>query len=43
MEMSVSYQIVIEKHNSKPERFSNPGEEIEFIIQIPLRQVDQVI
>lgn len=38
MGMSISYQIITEKHNGKIECFSTPGEGTEFIIQIPLRQ-----
>ncbi|MGV0106291.1 histidine kinase [Nostoc sp. DSM 114160] len=37
MGMSISYQIVTEKHNGKLECFSTPGKGTEFIIQIPLR------
>ncbi|MDZ8260654.1 ATP-binding protein [Nostoc sp. ChiQUE01b] len=37
MGMSISYQIVREKHNGKLECFSTPGKGTEFIIQIPLR------
>ncbi|MEH2179379.1 sensor histidine kinase [Nostoc sp.] len=36
MGMSISYQIVTEKHNGKLECFSTPGKGTEFIIQIPL-------
>ncbi|HEY9294948.1 MAG TPA: ATP-binding protein, partial [Phormidium sp.] len=38
MGMSISYQIVTEKHGGKLECFSTPGEGTEFIIRIPLRQ-----
>ncbi|MBE9178043.1 HAMP domain-containing protein [Oculatella sp. LEGE 06141] len=38
MGMSISYQIVTEKHSGKLECFSTPGEGTEFIIQIPLQQ-----
>lgn len=38
MGMSISYQIVTEKHCGKLECFSTPGEGTEFIIQIPFRQ-----
>lgn len=38
MGMSISYQIVTERHNGKLECFSTPGEGTEFIIRIPLRQ-----
>jgi signal transduction histidine kinase len=37
MGMSISYQIITEKHGGKLECFSNPGEGTEFIIQVPLR------
>ncbi|MEH1968927.1 sensor histidine kinase [Nostoc sp.] len=37
MGMSISYQIVTEKHGGKLECFSTPGQGTEFIIQIPLR------
>jgi signal transduction histidine kinase len=36
MGMSISYQIVTEKHNGKLECFSTPGEETQFVIQIPI-------
>ncbi|MEH2430224.1 MAG: ATP-binding protein [Nostoc sp.] len=36
MGMSISYQIVTEKHGGKLECFSTPGKGTEFIIQIPL-------
>jgi signal transduction histidine kinase len=38
MGMSISYQIVTEKHGGKLECFSTPGQGTEFIIRIPLRQ-----
>ncbi|MBD1832613.1 HAMP domain-containing protein [Cyanobacteria bacterium FACHB-472] len=38
MGMSISYQIITEKHGGKLECFSTPGEGTEFIIRIPLRQ-----
>lgn len=38
MGMSISYQIVTERHNGKLDCFSTPGGGTEFIIQIPLRQ-----
>ncbi|MDX2243909.1 MAG: ATP-binding protein [Leptolyngbyaceae cyanobacterium bins.302] len=38
MGMSISYQIVTEKHGGKLECFSTPGEGTEFVIRIPLRQ-----
>lgn len=37
MGMSISYQIVTEKHQGKLECFSNPGRGAEFTIQIPVR------
>ncbi|MEH2168058.1 MAG: ATP-binding protein [Nostoc sp.] len=37
MGMSISYQIVTQKHSGKLECFSTPGKGTEFIIQIPLR------
>lgn len=37
MGMSISYQIVTEKHGGKLECFSTAGQGTEFIIQIPLR------
>ena len=37
MGMSISYQIVTERHRGKLECFSNPGKGTEFVIQIPLR------
>ncbi|MEH2272263.1 MAG: ATP-binding protein [Nostoc sp.] len=44
MGMSISYQIITEKHGGKLECFSNSGEGTEFIIQIPLRlKVHQVV
>jgi signal transduction histidine kinase len=36
MGMSISYQIVVEKHQGKLECFSQVGEGTEFLIQIPL-------
>ncbi len=38
MGMSISYQIVTEKHGGKLECFSTSGKGTEFIIQIPLRR-----
>ncbi|MFN6519526.1 MAG: ATP-binding protein [Nostoc sp. CreGUA01] len=38
MGMSISYQIVTEKHGGKLDCFSTPGKGTEFIIQIPLRR-----
>ncbi|MEH2208569.1 MAG: PAS domain S-box protein [Nostoc sp.] len=41
MGMSISYQIVTERHGGKLECFSTPGVGTEFIIRIPLRQQRQ--
>ncbi|MBD2166504.1 HAMP domain-containing protein [Calothrix membranacea FACHB-236] len=38
MGLSISYQIITEKHGGKLEYVSTPGEGTEFIIQIPTRQ-----
>ncbi|MEB3214179.1 MAG: ATP-binding protein [Leptolyngbyaceae bacterium] len=38
MGMSISYQIIVEKHGGKLECFSTPDEGTEFIIQLPIRQ-----
>jgi signal transduction histidine kinase len=38
MGMSISYQIITERHGGKLECCSRPGEGTEFIIRIPLRQ-----
>ena len=38
MGMSISYQIVTEKHGGQFDCFSSPGEGTEFIIQIPITQ-----
>ncbi|MDX2240107.1 MAG: ATP-binding protein [Leptolyngbyaceae cyanobacterium bins.302] len=35
--MSISYQIITEKHNGKLECFSTPGTGTEFVIQLPIR------
>ncbi|MEH2061071.1 MAG: ATP-binding protein [Nostoc sp.] len=44
MGMSISYQIITQKHRGKLECFSNSGTGTEFIIQIPLRlKVDEVV
>ncbi|MBD2533358.1 HAMP domain-containing protein [Nostoc flagelliforme FACHB-838] len=44
MGMSISYQIITEKHGGKLECFSTSGKGTEFIIQIPLRlKVDEVV
>ena len=37
--MSISYQIITEKHHGKLTCFSTPGSGTEFVIQIPIRQV----
>ena len=39
MGMSISYQIITEKHHGKLTCFSTPGSGTEFVIQIPIRQV----
>jgi signal transduction histidine kinase len=36
--MSISYQIITEKHGGKIKCFSTPGSGTEFVIQIPIRQ-----
>ena len=36
--LSISYQIVVEKHNGQLKCISAPGEETEFLIEIPIRQ-----
>ncbi|MBF2067290.1 MAG: CHASE3 domain-containing protein [Calothrix sp. C42_A2020_038] len=38
MGMSISYQIITQKHNGKIKCFSTPGEGTEFIIEIPIQQ-----
>ncbi|MGG6294184.1 ATP-binding protein [Leptolyngbya sp. AN02str] len=38
MGMSISYQIIAEKHGGQLKCFSTPGEGTEFAIQIPIRQ-----
>jgi signal transduction histidine kinase len=38
MGMSISYQIITEKHGGKLECYSTPGQGTEFVIQIPLQQ-----
>lgn len=38
MGMSISYQIVQEKHNGKLNCFSTPGQGAEFVIQLPIAQ-----
>ena len=38
MGMSISYQIITERHSGKLECFSKPGAGTEFIIRIPIRQ-----
>ncbi|RCJ23752.1 hypothetical protein A6V25_04860 [Nostoc sp. ATCC 53789] len=44
MGMSISYQIITEKHGGKLECFSTPGKGTEFIIQIPFQlKVDEVV
>ena len=38
MGMSISYQIITERHKGKLECFSTPGKGTEFVIEIPVRQ-----
>lgn len=38
MGLSISYQIIIEKHGGKLECFPNPNQGTEFVIQIPIQQ-----
>jgi two-component system, NtrC family, sensor kinase len=38
MGMSISYQIITQKHGGKLECYSNPGEGTEFVIKIPICQ-----
>ncbi|MGG6297625.1 MHYT domain-containing protein [Leptolyngbya sp. AN02str] len=38
MGLSISYQIIVEKHGGKLECFSSPEQGTEFVIQIPIRQ-----
>jgi signal transduction histidine kinase len=38
MGMSISYQIITEKHNGKLECFSTPGKGTKFVIKIPIHQ-----
>jgi signal transduction histidine kinase len=38
MGMSISYQIITEKHRGKLECFSTPNQGTEFVIEIPIRQ-----
>jgi predicted ATPase/signal transduction histidine kinase len=38
MGMSISYQIITEKHGGKLECFSTPNQGTEFVMQIPIRQ-----
>jgi two-component system, NtrC family, sensor kinase len=40
--MSISYQIVTEKHNGSLQCYSTPNQGTEFIITIPIRQDTQV-
>jgi len=37
MGMAVSYQIIVEKHRGKIERFSEEGSGTEFVIELPTR------
>jgi signal transduction histidine kinase len=36
--MSISYQIIVEKHGGKLECISAPGQGTSFLIQIPIQQ-----
>ncbi|MBW4419162.1 MAG: hypothetical protein KME13_08020 [Myxacorys californica WJT36-NPBG1] len=38
MGMSISHQIITEKHNGKLECFSTPGKGTQFVIQLPIQQ-----
>jgi len=38
MGLSISYQIIVEKHGGKLECVSNPHQGTEFVIQIPIQQ-----
>ena len=38
MGLSISYKIIVEKHNGKLQCISEPGQGAEFIIAIPLKQ-----
>jgi signal transduction histidine kinase len=38
MGMSISYQIITEKHHGKLECYSAPGQGTKFLIQIPIQQ-----
>ena len=38
MGLSISYQIVVNKHSGQLQCFSAPGEGAEFVITIPLQQ-----
>jgi len=40
--LSISYQIVVKKHGGRIQCISAPGEGAEFIIEIPLRQMQSV-
>ncbi|MBD2166365.1 HAMP domain-containing protein [Calothrix membranacea FACHB-236] len=43
MGMSISYQIITEKHGGKLECFSTPGKGTEILVQIPIRQINSQI
>jgi signal transduction histidine kinase len=43
MGMSISYQIITEKHGGKLECFSTPGEGAEFVIQLPIQQIVEAV
>ncbi|MBD2465879.1 amino acid permease [Oscillatoria sp. FACHB-1407] len=38
MGLSISYQIIVEKHGGKLECFSNPNQGTEFVIELPIQQ-----
>ena len=38
MGMSISYQIITDRHRGKLECFSTPGQGTKFVMQIPIRQ-----
>ena len=38
MGMSISYQIITERHRGKLECFSTPGQGTKFVMQIPIQQ-----
>lgn len=38
--LAISYQIVVEKHSGQLRCYSNPGEGTEFVIEIPIKQLE---